>query len=1122
MMGSAVTGGNRKKSQTLRGVDPDTCMMVFKNHWTQVVKILDKHEPSRCGALSFFSGLSGASPGGGGGGVLRLPNIPTDEAIAVHNYVEHMLYLLMEEEPGQGGAMGPILELVVVEGVMERLFLWSLRKHFTVDLKLEQLRMYQMLLVHARQPLLHHKPILKPLMVLLASCAENTTDGGGQVEQVEQVERELVSLLQQLCVSLVRDPSVLELFFHSTQDQGAANFLLFSLLIPYTHRQGPVGEQARSSLLLIMSLSALESRVTQHIVEHTYFCPVLATGLSGLYSALPAKLQVYSEDWHSLEEADWVQVPALVHFLHSLEFCSAVIKVAHPSIRCQLLGYIYNGFLVPVLAPALHKLTVEEVMTTTAYLDVFLRCVSEPALLHTFLSFILLHTHDHVHILDTLVSRINTPFQLGVVSLALFRTLIGLFCEDVMLQLVLRYLIPCEHLGSRGRSLLLERDCYSSSASCFLLLTPSCCPLRPPLSPHQTTLHPHSEHIHWPKGSGVSEGDSVAYCRSSDFLIQANYLHYLWEARLAICTSTRACRTWSAPYDGFRPLPQEGERGGGEAGEENGGQMEERGGGEGLGEGGEDADTFPVGNEVERRISTYELEWDDMFRDDDPSPMSSSSGVTEPPRHIQEMRRSATVLLRGGGAYAEESDFQDDVLVYHLVALRDARTPGLLEPDTSLLADTNMTMALAPPQVRSVAETVNNIMSPRRQSEDATREERRRKGGEETRRIERGGRRSQSLVNGFKVFNQDCNAHPLTQQRKHLKPQDHAQLNTHQDTQLTTHYNTHQDAQLSTHYNTHQDAQLTTHYNTHQDAQLTTHYNTHQDAQLTTRHNTRLNTYQKTHQNPHHNTHRDTHRDTHNTESLVADDVPGDSFLSAYLELMLWSGRDPNADPDDHHDNDPSDLITFRRRVQALRKKQEEEGLEEEVDFNSWKEEEEEEEEERRSGSREQGNSFTGPFLSVLLSRLENLLDNSISVNLLLTGILAQLASYPQPLLRSFLLNTHTLSTRTLYQVLSSVRVQIENYMSDRPDYVSIVTQAWRFLLAKHQRVGGASSPGPGHDKGPRKLKKLNQIKGPQPHWHGGHGPVVPLDKTRVFAIILFGEFLKELAALAQEHSITP
>ena len=57
------------------------------------------------------------------------------------------------------------------------------------------------------------------------------------------------------------------------------------------------------------------------------------------------------------------------------------------------------------------QLTLEEVMTTTAYLDLFLRSVSEPALLQTFLSFILLHRYENVHILDTLVSRINTPFQ---------------------------------------------------------------------------------------------------------------------------------------------------------------------------------------------------------------------------------------------------------------------------------------------------------------------------------------------------------------------------------------------------------------------------------------------------------------------------------------------------------------------------------------------------------------------------------------------------------------------------------------------------------------------------------------------------------------------------------------
>lgn len=63
----------------------------------------------------------------------------------------------------------------------------------------------------------------------LITCVSSPDSGG-------VVEVELVLLLNQLCVALVKDPSVLELFFHTSEDQGAANFLLFSLLIPYTHR----------------------------------------------------------------------------------------------------------------------------------------------------------------------------------------------------------------------------------------------------------------------------------------------------------------------------------------------------------------------------------------------------------------------------------------------------------------------------------------------------------------------------------------------------------------------------------------------------------------------------------------------------------------------------------------------------------------------------------------------------------------------------------------------------------------------------------------------------------------------------------------------------------------------
>lgn len=162
------------------------------------------------------------------------------------------------------------------------------------------------------------------------------------------------------------------------------------------------------------------------------------------------------------------------------------------------------------------------------------------------------------------------------------------------------------------------------------------------------------------------------------------------------------------------------------------------------------------------------------------------------------------------------------------------------------------------------------------------------------------------------------------------------------------------------------------------------------------------------------------------------------------------------------------------------------------------------------------------------MSRLENLLENSIAVNLLVTGILAQLTSYPQPLLRSFLLSTDTHnqpSVRTLYQVLVSVHAQIECYVANRPDYPALVTQAWRFLLAKDQdskfreclqSQGGDIVLDPSLPNGSVRnalaLPPLSVLP-PCP-------PIPPQAKSRVFAIILFAEFLKELAAIAQEHSI--
>lgn len=938
-----VANGTRDgPSVVLKGVDPETCMIVFKNHWAQVVKILEKHDPLRT-SLTVLS--LGASPGTGP----RFGHIPGDEASAVQNYVEHMLFLLMEEECGQAGAMGPILEFVIMENVMERLFVWSLRREFTDDMKLEQLKMYEMLVGQARQPLLHHKPILRPLMMLLSSCSGTAAP---------QVEAELVLLLNQLCCVLAKDPSILELFFHTSEDQGATNFLIFSLLIPYIHREGTVGQQARDALLLIMSLSAENQRVAKHISENTFFCPVLATGLSGLYSSLPTKLDVPNEEWHSLHRDDWLKLPALVQFLNSLEFCNAVIQVAHPDIRDQLVSYIYNGFLVPVLAPALHKMTLEEVMTTTAYLELFLRSVSEPALLQTFLSFILLHRYENVHILDTLVSRINTPFQLGTVSLALFRTLIGLYCEDVMLQLILRYLIPCNHMMLSQRRVVRERDCYSVSAAKILALTPSCCsPDRspPPLRQLESILF--SKGADTPSSTSTENIDSFSddddglgnSCTiGSEIYLDVSYLHYLYDARLSISSCLRACQVWSAPYDGQDPQPDKFQPGVLEEPLLKIKQIKPKK---------IPQLAFPrKPSHSDTSVPHLELEWDDSF---DACPVQSPE-VTEaklvhsdePPKHIQDMRRTAIMLVKD--AYIEESDFQDDVMVYNLVAKKDSK---------------------------DIDRTKNKV------SEEAAVE----------------------VKNG------------------------------------------------------------------------------------------------PTHPNP------DTQTDCNSNHKSSASEMAED-LLAQYEDLIRTL-----------------DTETGEKAVAAEGdgKRAVEVEEEEEMDFSSFAPETPESEKplspfglKPRSGSINRNHTvpFTGPFISVLLSRLENMTSNSLHVNLLLTGILAQLAAYPQPLLRSFLLNTNLVlqpTVRSLYQVLATVKNQIEELTVTRKDFSEMITTAQHWLLARETTFKSTESTracgeGSTHsDRGPL----LQNSPPPKPK-------AISLDRTEVFATVLFSEFLKELAAIAQEHSI--
>jgi hypothetical protein len=332
----------------------------------------------------------------------RAEPLTSDDVTSVVNHIQQMIQLLMQEyrarvrmEARARNAnrsnvdpqfesnpimMSPLLDYLLMESILDKLFQWSLTTgEFTNRIKLEQLKLYELLVSElCHQSILFQTALIRPLLHLLSTCKDCAPF---------EVEKRLVNLLSTLCLLLSQNAELLELFFVNEAtnrnnitcsldevkqspafkkrlghlDSAESRFLIFSLLISYVHRDGTIGQQAREALLLIMSLSRKHEAIGVYIAEHSDFCPVLATGLSGLYSLLPRKLLtqvMQADDWHQLTTEDVQEITELNNFLTSLRFCNAVVQVSHSLVKQQLLEYISQGFLVSVIGPALHQVSV--------------------------------------------------------------------------------------------------------------------------------------------------------------------------------------------------------------------------------------------------------------------------------------------------------------------------------------------------------------------------------------------------------------------------------------------------------------------------------------------------------------------------------------------------------------------------------------------------------------------------------------------------------------------------------------------------------------------------------------------------------------------------------------------
>ncbi|XP_070498664.1 FHIP family protein AGAP011705 isoform X2 [Chironomus tepperi] len=539
----------RTQDITQTGTDSKAVFDSFCKHWQQVNEIISRSENRQT---------------------------QHDDVLAVVNHLDQMVTLLLVELhncnkitlPNAQQPPAPCLEFMLSENLLDRLFEWSLSTgRYSNGVRLKQLKLYELLVSHSRHQLLVHEPFLRPLLKLLASCQNEIFP--------DDVSKRLVILLNQLCVVLMQNVHLLDLFFCSTQQHGQqisganqTNFIIFSLLIPFVHCDGSIGHQARDALLLCMSLSQKNSNIGTYIANHSSMSPVLVTGLCGLYSSLPNSIEIQSIDWFRITADDVNEMPELTLFMNSLEFCNAVVQVAHPLIRDQLLDFLYQGFLVPVLGPAILQTNIESQIAAMVYLDLILRSVTEPGLLKIMIKFLLDdEKFDGERILDILIDRINShDSRLCMVTLALFDTILGLYNEQLIMELILKYLIGAPHIPIAQKHKINKIHSYAKTVDYFLELAPEAMKNSNMIIAEHKSLD-YQQPASLPTNI-QSTSNSISRTIGANWnhfglhntgeSLYSNYHAYLYDAHQKIKRTKQSCDQWTENY--FYKSPQKEKR----------------------------------------------------------------------------------------------------------------------------------------------------------------------------------------------------------------------------------------------------------------------------------------------------------------------------------------------------------------------------------------------------------------------------------------------------------------------------------------------------------------------------------------------------------------------------------
>ena len=182
---------------TATDCDPRACYDSFCKHWQQAYEIIQR----------------------GSEGPNRIPT--HDDVLAVVSHLDFMVTLLLVElhhcnkislPDSSNTPPAPCLEYMLSENLLDKLYEWGCTTgRYSNAVRLEQLKLYELLVSHSRHQLLCHEPFLRPLLKILASSQ-------GEIFPPD-LEKRLVILLNQLCVVLMQNVHLLDLFFFSSAQE---------------------------------------------------------------------------------------------------------------------------------------------------------------------------------------------------------------------------------------------------------------------------------------------------------------------------------------------------------------------------------------------------------------------------------------------------------------------------------------------------------------------------------------------------------------------------------------------------------------------------------------------------------------------------------------------------------------------------------------------------------------------------------------------------------------------------------------------------------------------------------------------------------------------------------------